>query len=177
MLQSRSVLCVCVSLCPCPSLLAKQGATQQPVCDWAGLRGFLTQHGADCSGTCFNRWSRLESVITSGRGLEERGCLPGAVWSPSPPHSSALKARFRDTSPLLSMSKAAPGKPTRGENSLRNPSFGSHSASTWLSCLSGTIQLLLLFRHIFTKSLSLVGGQLDSEAVCKCGFKAGLFLQ
>lgn len=35
-------------------------------------------------GTCFNRWSRLESVITSESGLEERGCLPGAVWSPAP---------------------------------------------------------------------------------------------
>lgn len=80
---SSSVLPVCVCL---PVSLSqppgKQGATQQPVCDWAGLRGFLTQRGADCSGTCFNRWSRLESVITSERGLEERGCLPGAVWSP-----------------------------------------------------------------------------------------------
>lgn len=81
-------VCVCVSpsalsceLCPCPCLLA---ARSHPAAGlWLGRGvGFLTQHGADCSGTCFNRWSRLESVITSERGLEERGCLPGAVWSP-----------------------------------------------------------------------------------------------
>uniref|UniRef100_A0AAV2L4S2 Uncharacterized protein n=1 Tax=Knipowitschia caucasica TaxID=637954 RepID=A0AAV2L4S2_KNICA len=33
---------------------------------------WLGSGAADCSGTCFNRWWRLESVITLERGLEER---------------------------------------------------------------------------------------------------------
>lgn len=104
----------------------------------------MTQCGADCSGTCFNRWSRLESVITLERGLEERGCLPGAVWSP---YSSTPKSQLQDINP--SMSGGRPGEELRGENSERNPSVASHSASTLLSCLPGTSQLSPLFYTFF----------------------------
>lgn len=68
----------------------------------------MTQRSADCSRTCFNRWSRLESVITSARGLEERGCPPGAVWSPLP---SSSKSQQQGTSP--SMSDGRSGEETR----------------------------------------------------------------
>lgn len=128
--------CVCVSLsaelCPCPCLLA---ARSHPAAGlWLGRGvGFLTQRGADCSGTCFNRWSRLESVITSERGLEERGCLPGAVWSPLPFNP---KSQHQGTNP--SMSDGRSGEETREENTERNPRLASHSASSLLSCLSGT---------------------------------------
>lgn len=68
----------------------------------------MTQRSADCSRTCFNRWSRLESVITSARGLEERGCPPGAVWSPLP---FSPKSQQQGTSP--SMSDRRSGEETR----------------------------------------------------------------
>lgn len=94
----------------------------------------MTQRSADCSRTCFNRWSRLESVITSARGLEERGCLPGAVWSPLPFSS---KSQQQGTSP--SMSDGRSGEETR-EGRQRGIFTHSltHPASSLLPCFSGT---------------------------------------
>lgn len=92
----------------------------------------MTQHSADCSRTCFNRWSRLESVITSARGLEERGCLPGAVWSPLPFSS---KSQQQGTSP--SMSDGSAGEETREG---RQRGILTHSP--------GQLSAPLLFRYL-----------------------------
>lgn len=102
----------------------------------------MTQHSADCSGTCFNRWSRLESVITSARGLEKRGCLPGAVWSPLPFSS---KSQQQGTSP--SMSDGRSGEETREgrQRGLLTHSPGQLSAPLLLRYLHFSLCFFLFF--------------------------------
>lgn len=78
----------------------------------------MTQRSADCSRTCFNRWSRLESVITSARRLEERGCPPGTVWSP---------LTLRHTIPASpSMSDGRSGEETTRGKAERTPHSPTH---------------------------------------------------
>ena len=108
--------------------------------------GFLTQRGADFSGTCFNRWSRLESVITSERGLEERGCLPGAVWSPPPHHPPPplllkLKSQRQDTNPSMSKGRSSEEREDKTKKGILALSL------TQPTLCSPAFQVLLNFLH------------------------------
>lgn len=111
----------------------------------------MTQRSADCSRTCFNRWSRLESVITSARGLEERGCPPGAVWSPLP---FSPKSQQQGTSP--SMSDRRSGEETREG---RQRGILTHSLTRPALCFPAfqvlTFVSLLVHFSFFARSVAL----------------------
>lgn len=162
---------VCVSPlsaepCPCPCLLA---ARSHPAAGlWLGRGvGFLTQRSADCSRTCFNRWSRLESVITSARGLEERGCLPGAVWSPLPFSS---KSQQQGTSP--SMSDGRSGEETREG---RQRGILTHSLTRPALC-SPAFQVLAFFSLLLHFSFLLRSRALQPLSLLLCSGSANEFM-
>ncbi|TMS16683.1 hypothetical protein E3U43_013976 [Larimichthys crocea] len=69
----------------------------------------------------------VNSLSSEDWEKESEWGLPENHWPPCSPQS-------QDTNP--SMSKGRPGEETREENTERNPSLASHSASTLLSCLS-----------------------------------------